>query len=100
MEGREIGTPGLERAEAYVVDQLQKSGLAPAGTDGYYQPVQFESRQTLDQESSIQLVRNGKAERLTLGEDTFFTTLLNEAPRVEAPLAFVGYGLQVPEKRL
>ncbi len=27
MDGRETGSPGLQRAEAYVVDQLKKSGL-------------------------------------------------------------------------
>src|SRR5437868_11241653 len=39
MEGRGTGTPGLERAEAYVVGELKKSGLAPAGTNGYYQQI-------------------------------------------------------------
>src|SRR5439155_22796937 len=60
MEGRGTGTPGLERAEAYVVGQLQKSGLAPAGPNGYYQPVSFESREVVQSDSSAALVRSGK----------------------------------------
>ena len=37
MEGRETGSDGLKRAEAYVVDQLKLAGLEPAGTNGFYQ---------------------------------------------------------------
>jgi hypothetical protein len=99
MEGRGTGSPGLQRAEAYVVDQLRKSGLAPAGTEGYYQPIKLETRQPIEKDSSAALVRNGKAEPLVLGEDAaFFRGLLNLAPQVEAPLVFLGYGLNVPEK--
>src|SRR5579871_6653573 len=93
MEGRGTGTPGLQRAEAYAVGQLKKAGLAPAGTDGYYQKIKLESRQTVEAESSASLVRNGKVEALTLGEDAFFAALVDLAPQVEAPLVFVGYGL-------
>jgi hypothetical protein len=39
MEGRETGSKGLEKAEAYIVTQLQQVGLQPAGSDGFYQPV-------------------------------------------------------------
>lgn len=45
MEGRETGSPGLQRASAYVVEQLKKSGLQPAGSKGFYQPVKFISRE-------------------------------------------------------
>ena len=48
MEGRETGSEGLRKAEAYVVEQLKQAGLQPAGTDGYYQPVRFESRQIIE----------------------------------------------------
>src|SRR5438034_6968019 len=50
MEGRGTSSAGLQRAEAYVVDQLQKSGLAPAGIDGYYQRIKFESRQVVEKD--------------------------------------------------
>jgi hypothetical protein len=74
MEGRGTGTQGLQRAEAYVVEQLQKSGLAPAGTNGYYQPIKLESREFQEAGSSASLVRNGNAEPLVLGEDAYFST--------------------------
>ena len=98
MEGRETGSAGLRRAEAYIVDQLKQAGLQPAGTDGYYQTVKFQSRQIIEKDSSIALVRNGKVEPLTLGEDAFFSTRIDLAPELQASLVFVGYGLRIPEK--
>ena len=98
MEGRETGSPGLQRAEAYVVEQLKQAGLAPAGTSGYYQPVKFESREIVESQSSAALVRNGQAEPLVLGEDCFFGTRSDLAPKLDAPLVFIGYGMKVPEK--
>src|SRR5262245_30666447 len=97
MEGRETGSAGLRKAEAFVIEQLKKDGLEPAGSNGYYQPVKFESRQIIEKDSSLALVRNGKAQPLTLGDDAIFSTRIDLAPSVEAPLVFVGYGLSVPE---
>jgi Zn-dependent M28 family amino/carboxypeptidase len=98
MEGRETGSPALQRAEAYVVDQLKANGLQPAGTDGFYQQIKFESRQIVEKDSSLALVRNGKVEPLTIGEDAYFSTRVDLAPELQAPLVFVGYGLTIPEK--
>jgi Zn-dependent M28 family amino/carboxypeptidase len=98
MEGRETGSTGLHKAEAFVVEQLKRNGLQPAGADGFYQPVKFVSRQIVEKHSSIALIRNGKTEPLTLGEDAIFSTRVDLAPEVEAPLVFVGYGLTIPEK--
>jgi len=98
MEGRETGSAGLRRAQAYIVDQLKRAGLQPAGTDGYYQPVKFQSRQIIEKDSSAALVRSGTAEPLTLGEDVILSTRVDLASELEAPLVFVGYGLSIPEK--
>ncbi len=98
MEGRETGSPGLQRAAAYIVEQLQKDGLQPAGVNGFYQPVKLISRQIDESGSSLALVRDGKAEPLALGQDAMFSTRVNLAPSVDAQLVFVGYGLKVPEK--
>ncbi len=98
MEGRETGSAGLRKASAYVVEQLKKSGLEPAGTDGYYQPVQFISRQIDESGSSLALVVGDQGVPLVLGEDAMFSTRFDLAPSVDAPMVFVGYGLKVPEK--
>jgi Zn-dependent M28 family amino/carboxypeptidase len=98
MEGRDTGSPGLRKAEGYVVERLQQAGLQPAGVNGFYQPIKFISRQLVEKDSRASLVRNGKDEPLVLGEDAIFSTRAELAPRVEALLVFVGYGLQIPEK--
>ena len=97
MEGRETGSEGLRRAAAYIVEQLKKDGLQPAGVNGFYQPVKLVSRQIDESGSSLTLVRNGAKEPLALGEDAFFSTRVQLAPETDAPLVFVGYGLRVPE---
>ena len=99
MEGRETGSAGLRRAQAYVVEELKKAGAEPAGSNGYYQPVKFQSREVVEKESSASLVRDGKETPLILGEDGFFSTRVDLAPAVEAPLVFAGYGLRIPENK-
>ena len=98
MEGRDTGSSGLRKAEAYVVEQLKNSGVQPAGKDGYYQPVKFQSREIVEKESSAALIRDRKVESLALGDDVIFNTRVDLAPEVEAPLVFAGYGLTIPEK--
>jgi len=67
MEGRETGSEGLRRAQAYVVEQLTRAGAEPAGVNGFYQPIHFVSRQIVEKESSAALVRDGQAEPLAFG---------------------------------
>jgi hypothetical protein len=97
MEGRDTGSGGLRRAETYIVEQLRESGLEPAGSNGFYQPMQIESHQLVERDSSAELIRDGKSQSLNLGEDAFFNTGPRLARELEAPLVFVGYGLQIPE---
>jgi Zn-dependent M28 family amino/carboxypeptidase len=97
MEGRETGSPGLRKAQEFVVGQLKSAGLEPVGSRSYYQPVHFESRQILEQDSSLALMHNGQVEPLALGDDAIFSTRVDLAPVVDAPLVFAGYGLTIPE---
>ncbi len=98
MEGRQTGSEGLRRAEAYVVEQLQRAGLEPAGTAGFYQPVRLIQRQIDEAQSSAALVRDGVTEPLELGADAFFATKVEvNRDEISAPLVFIGNGLRVPE---
>ena len=97
MEGRETGSPGLRKAQEFVVGQLKSAGLEPVGSRSYSQPVRFESRQILEQDSSLALMHNGQVEPLALGDDAIFSTRVDLAPAVDAPLVFAGYGLTIPE---
>jgi len=98
LEGRDTGRRGERAAQAYAVEQLNSAGAEPAGVNGFYQPVKFVSRQIVEKDCSLTLIRDGRRESLTLGEDAIIGTRIMPAPEVEAPLVFVGYGLKVPEK--
>jgi Zn-dependent M28 family amino/carboxypeptidase len=98
MEGRETGSTALRRAEDWVVEQLKRDSLEPAGSSGYYQNVEFQWRQIVEKDSSLALLHKKQVEPLTLGEDAIFSTRVDLAPSLQAPLVFVGYGLQVPER--
>ncbi len=99
MEGRDTGSPGLERAQTYVVSQLKAAKLKPAGTNGFYQRMAMVSRQVDESASNAALVVSGKVKPLTLGKEGFFSSRIDLAPSIEAPMVFVGYGLQIPEKQ-
>ncbi len=98
LEGRDTGSRGERAAQAYAIEQLKSAGAEPAGTNGFYQPVKFVSREIVEKDCSLSLIRDGKREPLILGEDAIISTRIMPAPEVEAPLVFVGYGLKVPEK--
>ena len=98
MEGRNTGSEGLKRAKAYIVEQVKADGLQPAGTDGYYQPVKFISRRILESDSSLALFHEGKSDALSFETDAYFSNRISQAPKVDAPLVFVGWGLDIPEK--
>lgn len=97
LEGRDTGSRGERVAERYAAEQLRKAGAEPAGVHLFYQPVKFVSRQIVEEDSSLTLVRDGKREPLMLGEDAYISTRVMPAPEVSAPLVFAGYGLKVPE---
>ncbi|HEY1313186.1 MAG TPA: M28 family metallopeptidase [Steroidobacteraceae bacterium] len=98
FEGRDTGSTGERQAQAYVVQQLKTLGLEPAGSNGYYQSVKLQTLELDEPSSSLALVRGGRAQPLTLGEQAYFSTRYAQAPKVDAPLVFVGYGLNIPEQ--
>src|SRR5688572_16459967 len=59
LEGRNVGTEGFSKAVAYVANQFAKIGLKPAGTSGYLQPVKFETRLLVADQSRLALLRDG-----------------------------------------
>src|SRR5216110_893501 len=101
LEGRDTGSEGLRKAQAYAVEQLQKAGLEPAGSNGFYQSVRFNQYEVDEAKSSLALVTNGQAKPLSFADDAFIGTRATHASTtLSAPLVFIGYGLQIPEKNL
>jgi Zn-dependent M28 family amino/carboxypeptidase len=97
LEGRATGSRGFEKAAAYMAEQFRDAGLQPAGIDGYRQPVDFQVVQIDETRCSLDLLRDGKAQPLKLGEDAVLGVSSHAAEHVEADAVFVGYGLTVPE---
>ena len=101
LEGRDTGSEGLRKAEAYAVEQLKKAGLQPAGANGFYQAVRFNQYEVDEAKSSLALVAGGQSKTLSFADDAFINTRFTHASaNLSAPLVFIGYGLQIPEKNL
>jgi Zn-dependent M28 family amino/carboxypeptidase len=101
LEGRDTGSEGLRKAQAYAVEHLQKAGLEPAGSNGFYQPIHLVQYQLDEAKSSLALVTGGQTKPLSFADDAFISSRLTRASaNLTAPLVFVGYGLKIPEKNL
>jgi hypothetical protein len=99
LAGRDTGSEGYRTAAAYVSGEFERAGLKTAGTSGYSQPVKFQVRQIVEDESALALWRMSALSPLKLGEDATISMRVDPAESVEAPLVFAGYGLTVPEMR-
>ena len=97
LEGRGTGSQGFEKAAAYMAEQFHAAGLEPAGVNGYRQPLSFDVVRIDEAHSSLALVRDGKTEPVTLGEEAVLGVNSHAADRIQADTVFVGYGLTVPE---
>lgn len=101
LEGRDTGSEGLRKAQAYAVEQFKKAGLEPAGTKGFYQLVPFVQFQLDEDKSSLSLVSGGKTTKLSFADDAFISSRgTRTSKQLTAPLVFIGYGLKIPEKNL
>ncbi len=101
LEGRDTGSEGLRKAEAYAVEQFKKAGLEPAGTDGFFQSVRLQQFQIDEAKSSLELVNNAQVKSLSFADDAFYSSRATRAStNLTAPLVFIGYGLKIPEKNL
>ncbi|MCX7062200.1 MAG: M28 family peptidase [Gammaproteobacteria bacterium] len=99
LEGRGTGSRGGDIAAEYLATQFALAGLKPAGDDGsFLQKVRFAGSQTLDSTSLSFVPGGGEALPLKLMDDYVVSNQsLTETTRIDAPLVFVGYGIEAPE---
>ena len=97
MRGRDTGTPEHRKAAEFIAAAFKQAGLKSGGTNGYLQPVKFVARTIDESQSSLTLIHDRQEEKLVLGEDAFFVLRAPLAAAVDAPVVFVGYGLNLPE---
>ncbi len=101
LEGRDTGSEGLRKAQAYAVEQLEKAGLEPAGVNGFYQPVRLIQYALDESKSSLTLSNEDQSKHLVFADEAFISTRATHASaNSSAQLVFVGYGLQIPESHL
>ena len=99
FEGRGLGSRGHELAAKHVAAEFTRMGLQPAGTNGWFQRINFaESRFTSTGETmtvangaTSAVWRNGTDMALSSGDR-------DGAETITAPLVFIGYGIR--DKRL
>ena len=94
LEGREAGTRGFELGARYVASQLQALGLQPAAGASWFQQVPFVQFRPGQTPGSLTI--GGR--RFQHGQEVLIAASPVEGPqRVEAPVVFVGYGIDAPE---
>jgi hypothetical protein len=98
LEGRGVGTQGLDRAADYIRDQFRGTGLKPGLADGgFFQTFQTANGSTLGQPNRLSIrLAAGKSAELEYGKD-FVPLSISAAASFNAPLAFAGYGITVPK---
>ena len=95
LEGREAGTPGYDKAAAYVADRYSELGLEPGGGDGtYYQQVPMRAVMNADQDGGTLAFSGAGAPQDIEPAADYLVGASAKATEstVEAPLVFVGYG--------
>ncbi len=97
LEGRDTGSEGHRKAAEYVAREFAKAGLQPGGADGYIQPVKFKSKEIDESKTRLSLVGKGGEVPWRSAPTPSSSLRVDPAPRVEADLVFVGFGLANPE---
>jgi Zn-dependent M28 family amino/carboxypeptidase len=98
MEGRGTGTAGEEKAVRYIESRFREIGLAPIN-GSYLQPVRMVGMKKNAEASSLR-IRNSKGALAYQSDETltYYSTAQKDVVDLNnAPLLFVGYGVEAPE---
>ncbi len=89
LEGRYVGSPGIEKAGDLIADDFSRLGLKPVpGLEGYFQPFTMLAGATVDPATTLAV--GGK--KLELNKDFRPNAVTGEAS-FDAPVVFAGYGI-------
>lgn len=93
MEGRDTGSPGYDRAAAYVADRFRRAGLAPAGESGsYLQRLNLRDVEVVNEGTSFAVTyASGATRTLRFLFDISVAPTAEMSARVEGALLFRGY---------
>ena len=98
LAGRAPGTPGYEGASRYVEGVLRDLGLAPAGVQGFLQPVPLLESLVDSESSAFSLTTDGRTTHFEYGVDYYLgADAVRPTAEVTAPVVFVGFGVSAPD---
>ena len=100
LEGRGPGTRGAELAAEYIATQFALAGVEPAGDNGtYFQRVPLYAIHTVEDKTKFLLVpTTGQPVDLAYGTEIVAKDETGQATaEMDAPIVFVGYGIDAPE---
>ena len=95
MSGRLVGTPGNEKAAAFIAGRFQELGLEPVGSDGYLDRFGLVTA-TLGAENALSITVDDVSQAGELGVD-FHPERYSGSGHVTGSVVFVGYGISAPE---
>jgi len=98
LEGRRTGTPGHEIATRYIASQFTALGLKPGGDDGsYFQRFRL-AETSASSPGSVMISGPGGSKTWADGTDVVLRRdPAHPNPDVDAPLVFVGFGIDDPK---
>ncbi|MCA1748895.1 MAG: M28 family metallopeptidase, partial [Sphingomonadales bacterium] len=98
LEGRDAGSRGYDIAARYVAAEFLGMGLTPAGDQGGWMQSVPLREASLEGAPRLTLTINGETAHYAQGEDVLMgPSLIPADVAVEAPLVFVGYGIDRPD---
>lgn len=100
FEGRAPVTPGEDKTVEWLSAQFEALGLEPGGPDGQWVQVAEVSRTKQDGPATITVAAHGQTTALQRGPDVVVSSdrPVNHISLKDAPLVFVGYGVDAPER--
>ncbi|MFN0198262.1 MAG: M28 family peptidase [Planctomycetaceae bacterium] len=97
LEGRGVGTKGLELAAKYIAEQYEQAGLKTAlFEEKPYQVFRRRGKFKLGPGNHVRFVGSGQQIEPELGRD-FVPLSWSQTGKLDSSLAFVGYGITAPE---
>jgi len=100
LEGRGTGQKGGDQAADWIAGEFKRYGLQPAGDNGtFFQNVNFFGVTTDAKQTRFAFVPKSGAEMVLKFADDYVATdqTHSERSEIEAPIVFVGYGINAPE---
>lgn len=102
MEGRDTGSRGYGIAANYVASQFEGLGLGPGGENGsWFQKVALRTASLPESKPSLTISGPAGTQQWLSGTDVLMGPSVYEKSQIiEAPVVFVGYGLDAPDQGL